>query len=49
MGAEEIEEDDEAFEEKMKVLTSKLSEQLKQSRELEVRIKHNLKSIGYEV
>jgi type I restriction enzyme M protein len=49
VGAGDIEEDDEVFEEKMKNLTSELSRQLKESREIEIRIKNNLKSIGYEL
>jgi len=47
VGSEEAEEDDEAFEEKMKRLTTELSNQFAQSRELEVKIKDNLKKIGY--
>jgi len=47
VGAEEIEEDDEIFEERMKRLTSELSEQFVKSRVLEVEIKKNLKGIGY--
>ena len=48
VGAEEEEEDLEVFEEKMKRLTSELSEQFKKSKELEVEIRKNLRSIGYE-
>lgn len=47
VGTEEIEEDDEVFEEKMKRLTSELSEQFKKSKELEEEIKKNLEGIGY--
>jgi type I restriction enzyme M protein len=49
VGAEDIEDDEETFEEKMKNLTSELSRQLKESREIEIRIKNNLKGIGYEL
>lgn len=47
VGAETLEEDPEVFEEKMKRLTSELSDQFKKSEELEVEIKKNLKGIGY--
>jgi len=47
VGSDYVEEDDEAFEEKMKRLTTELSEQFKQSKELEERIKKNLKDIGF--
>jgi len=49
VGTEFIDEDDEAFEEKMNRLTSEISLQFKQSRELEERIKKNLKSIGFTI
>ncbi len=49
VGTEDVEEDDEAFEEKMKRLTSELSGQFKKSKELEGEIKKNLKGIGYEI
>ncbi|KXS43710.1 MAG: N-6 DNA methylase [Methanolobus sp. T82-4] len=49
VGFAEEEEDDEPFEEKMERLTSQLSEQFEKSRELEERIKENLKGIGYEL
>ena len=48
VGAEEEEEDKEAFEEKMKRLTIELSEQFKNSKELEIEIKKNLKGLGYD-
>lgn len=47
VGSEEVEEDDEAFEEKMKRLTAELNQQFAQSHELETKIKDNLKKIGY--
>jgi type I restriction enzyme M protein len=47
VGAEDVEEDDEAFEEKMKKLTSELAGQFERSGELEKRIKKNLAGIGY--
>jgi len=42
-------EDDEAFEEKMQRLASELSKQFKESKELEIKIKENLKKVGFEV
>jgi type I restriction enzyme M protein len=42
-------EDDEVFEEKMARLTKELSEQFKKSKELEVKIKENLKKVGFEI
>ena len=42
------EDDDEVFEEKMKRLTSELSQQFIKSHELEEKIKENLKKISYE-
>ena len=49
VGTEEVEEDSEAFEEKMKRLTGELSEQFKKSDKLETEIKKNLKGLGYEI
>lgn len=49
VGSDYIEEDDGVFEEKMAKLTKDLSAQFKQSKELEERIKKNLKSIGFEI
>jgi type I restriction enzyme M protein len=46
--AEEVE-DPEKFEEKMRKLTSELSNQFKKSEELEKSIKINLKGLGYDV
>lgn len=48
VGAEEIEDDGEAFEEKMRRLTAKLDEQFKESARLEKAIRKNLKGLGYE-
>ena len=45
VGTEDIEEDTEPFDEKMKKLTSELSEQFKKSKELEEQIKKNLQGI----
>jgi len=42
-------EDDEVFEEKMQRLTGELSQQFKESKELESKIKVNLKKVGFEV
>lgn len=47
VGTEIIEEDDEEFSEKMKRLTSELDQQFKQSKELEQKIKENLKKVGF--
>lgn len=47
VGSEDVEDDDEAFEEKMRRLTAELKEQFAQSHELEAKIKENLKKIGY--
>ena len=49
VGSDYVEEDDEVFEEKMAKITEELSEQFKQSKELEERIKKNLASIGFEI
>ena len=42
-------EDDGEFEVKMQRLTSELSQQFKESKELEVKIKKNLKKVGFEI
>ncbi|MBI2267967.1 MAG: type I restriction-modification system subunit M N-terminal domain-containing protein [Candidatus Blackburnbacteria bacterium] len=42
-------EDDEEFEAKMLRLTSELSQQFKESKELETKIKENLKKVGFEI
>ncbi len=47
VGTEDREEDMEEFNEKMKRLTSELSEQFKKSRELEEEIRKNLERIGF--
>jgi len=49
VGAEEEEDDAEAFDGKMKHLTAELSEQMKQARMLDDEIKRSLESIGFEV
>ena len=49
VGAEEIEEDDECFDDKMKRLTSELSVQFKESAKLEEEIKKNLEVLGYQI
>lgn len=49
VGIEDVEEDDEEFDEKMKRFTLELSGQMKKSKELDGEIKKNLKRIGYEV
>jgi type I restriction enzyme M protein len=45
----ETEEDEQAFDEKMKGLTETLKKQMEKSRTLDERIKINLKRIGYEI
>lgn len=49
VGTEVVEEDDEAFEEKMKKLTKELGEQFKEAEKLEKEIRKNLKGLGYEI
>lgn len=49
VGSDYVEEDDEAFDDKMKRITAELSGQFKLSGELEARIKKNLKGIGYNI
>jgi type I restriction enzyme M protein len=49
VGTEEITEDKEVFEEKMKKLTTELSEQFKKSKDLEQEIRKNLKELGYVI
>ena len=49
VGIEEVEDDGEPFEEKMKRLTSELSEMFAKSHELEDEIRKRLGAIGYEV
>jgi type I restriction enzyme M protein len=48
VGAEDVEDDGQLFEEKMQKLTAALAEQFKQGAALEKTIKKNLKEIGYE-
>ena len=47
VGAEEVEDDDEPFEEKMQRLTAELNEQFAESSKLEAAIRSNLKGLGY--
>ena len=49
VGIEDQEDDGEPFNEKMKRLTSELSDLFAKSHELEAQIKKNLKAIGFEV
>jgi type I restriction enzyme M protein len=49
VGAEEAEEDDEAFAEKMRRLTAQLGEQFAESARLEAEIRKNLQRLGFEV
>jgi type I restriction enzyme M protein len=47
VGAEELEEDDEPFEQKMERLTNELEEQLEESDKLNQLIKQNLGALGH--
>ncbi len=47
VGAEDIEDDDEPFDEKMKRLMARLEEQFKESAKLEEAIKNNLRKLGF--
>ncbi|MFM7409153.1 MAG: type I restriction-modification system subunit M [Cuspidothrix sp.] len=49
VGAEEIEDDDESFDEKMLHLTAKLDQQFTESSKLEVMIRENLRGLGYNI
>ena len=49
VGIEEVEDDGEPFEDKMKRLTSELSDMFAKSHELEDEIRKKLGAIGYEV
>jgi len=48
VGAEDIEEDDEPFEEKMGRLTAQLKDQMEKSKELDQAILKNLKELGFD-
>jgi type I restriction enzyme M protein len=48
VGAEEVEDDGEPFDEKMKRLTEQLASQFAESSRLEQEIRNNLKGLGYE-
>lgn len=49
VGAEEVEDDDEAFAEKMQKLTQKLGEQMARGAELDALIRQKLGGLGYEL
>jgi type I restriction enzyme M protein len=49
VGAEEVEDDDDAFADKMQKLTEKLGEQMSKGAELDARIRDKLKQLGYEI
>ena len=49
VGAEEIEDDGEPFEDKMKRLTSEYAKLSEESKKLDVEIRKNLKEIGFEI
>ncbi|KXW55403.1 class I SAM-dependent DNA methyltransferase [Ferrovum sp. PN-J185] len=48
VGAEEVEDDDELFAEKMQMLTEKLGEQMRKGTELDILIKNQLGALGYD-
>ena len=48
VGAEAVEDDDEAFADKMQQLTEKLGEQMSKGAELDARIRQQMKQLGYE-
>lgn len=48
VGVEEVEDDDEAFDEKMQKLTEKLGEQMARGAELDALIRQKLRGLGYE-
>ena len=48
VGAEEVEDDDEAFADKMQTLTAKLGEQMAKGAELDALIRQKLGGLGYE-
>lgn len=48
VGAEEVEDDDEAFAEKMQRLTQQLGEQMQKGVELDQLIRQKLGGLGYE-
>lgn len=49
VGAEQVEDDDEPFDEKLKRLTATLGEQFKESAKLEKAIADNLKDLGFDI
>jgi len=49
VGAEEVEDDDEEFAEKMERLTAQLAEQMEKGAELDALIRERLGALGYEV
>lgn len=49
VGAEQVEDDDEPFDEKLKRLTATLGEQFKESAKLEKAIAANLKDLGFDI
>lgn len=49
VGAEEVDDDDESFDEKMLHLTAKLDQQFTESAKLEAMIRENLRGLGYNI
>jgi type I restriction enzyme M protein len=49
VGAEDIEDDGEPFDQKVQQLTAQLSKQMEESRKLDDEIRKNLKGLGYDV
>jgi type I restriction enzyme M protein len=48
VGSEGVEDDDEAFEEKMQSLTERLAEQMAQGNELDALIRKKMAGVGYD-
>jgi len=48
VGAEEVEDDDEAFDDKMRKLTDKLGEQMAKGAELDALIRQKMSALGYD-
>ena len=49
VGVEDIEDDDEPFEKKMKRLTQEYSKYSEEAKKLDIEIRKNLKAIGFEI
>jgi type I restriction enzyme M protein len=49
VGAEDVEDDGEPFDQKMQQLAAQLSAQMRESNKLDEEIKKNLKGLGYDI